>query len=140
MIDYSSKVRGTAETKRQFNELSNRGKRAVLRAGGRKAGRVLGKEMKNRAPRRRGELRKGINLRVKAKEASVVVHVGPSRDVFYGMFSELGTKFQPATPWMRPAAQAVMSQIRDAFVAEVDAQIIKRHSKENPPAEIEEFV
>lgn len=32
-----------------------------------------------------------------------VVQIGPSRQVFWGLFSEYGTSRQPARPWFRPA-------------------------------------
>lgn len=55
-----------------------------------------------------GLLKKSIRV-VRNRDAerqrgkSFVVSVGPSREAFYGMFLEFGTKHISAKPWLRPA-------------------------------------
>ena len=41
--------------------------------------------------------------------------VGPKKNVFYGLFQELGTSDHPAQPFMRPALDATRDDIVEAF-------------------------
>ena len=59
-----------------------------------------------RSNRRTGELARRIRTKVRVDRASKSLHgqIAPDRDTFYGMFLEFGTRFIPAQPWLRPAA------------------------------------
>lgn len=73
-----------------------------------------------------GFLRASIGIRTlrTAREAAphIVVTVGRA---FYGMFSEFGTKHQPARPWLRPAAEsaagAAFAAIKETLVRRIAA-------------------
>lgn len=68
-----------------------------------------------------GELSKNIILEVDTKKLSV--RIGPSSKVWYGKFPELGTKFQAAQPYLRPALDSRRKDVRDAFIVELEKAI-----------------
>ena len=69
---------------------------------------------------RSGELSGGIKADVTLAESKrAEVSVGPTRDVFYGRFQELGTVYHGAQPFLRPAFDAtkesVIDEVRDSL-------------------------
>lgn len=75
-------------------------------------GKVLVTAMSQRAPKRTGKLSRGIVMSTERTEGGVSVKVGPGKDVFYGgRWIELGTKFMPAQPYMRPAMDESKKQV-----------------------------
>lgn len=57
------------------------------------------------APKRTGALAEGIHAELgRDPIAGLEVRVSYSKDEFYGLFHELGTEKNPATPFLRPAA------------------------------------
>jgi len=86
-----------------------------------KAGTVVKASAKANAPVRTGRLRDSISSKVdKVRQEAVI---GPN--VEYAIYQEFGTKYMKAQPYMRPALEDNIDNIRDIFVREIDL-VIKR--------------
>ena len=81
-------------------------------------GRLFLEEVTRRAPVRRTKERKGgrkrgflrlhidMNVRHNAMKGEAQAKIGPTKDAFYALFVEFGTKNASAHPFMRPAFDA----------------------------------
>lgn len=76
-------------------------------------------------------IRRVVDKRVDTAKA----HIGPAggdatgaRDVFYGMFQELGTKFFPAQPFIRPAFDAKKDDIEKKISIDL-RKLIAKHQR-----------
>ena len=66
------------------------------------------------APRDSGGLADSIvaaTLSGEKKPDGVEVGVGPDKKHFYGIFTEIGTRYHAATPWLRPALDENKEQV-----------------------------
>jgi len=52
-------------------------------------------------------------------------HVGPSKKVWYGRFPELGTVFQPAQPFQRPALDETKNSVIDEIAEQLRNRILR---------------
>ncbi len=93
---------------------ARKGMREALNA----AGEVMRAAIEEKAPRRTGFLSSHIITKVKlsAKEDEGTVSVGPSKEAFYGVYDEFGTRHMAARPFMRPAFEQHKEPMLDAFV------------------------
>ena len=117
-------VHGLKELNQALKKFPVNVERRMLRSIAGAGGQVVVKAAKQNVPVASGDLKKGIIRRSKkgAKIPSrVVVSVGASTEVFYGMFLEFGTVKMPATPWLRPAL--------DDNIIEIVAAMKKRAGK-----------
>lgn len=65
---------------------------------------IVQQEASARAPRDSGELARNIGAEINlATPTKAVGRVAPEKDVWYGIFAELGTKYHAAQPFLRPA-------------------------------------
>lgn len=81
---------------------------------------VVRRSASEKAPRRTGTLARNIDKEaVKASRDRAVVHVGPNKIAWYGIFPEIGTSKQSAKPFLRPALDEnrarVVDTIRDSL-------------------------
>ena len=53
-------------------------------------------------------------------------YVGPSKEAWYGRFPEMGTTFQPAQPFLRPA----LDETKNSVIEEVAQQLRRRILRE----------
>lgn len=67
-----------------------------------------------KAPRRTGKLAQNIISSVDPKQKKTV-NVGPSKDVFYGLFVEKGTSISRPKPFLRPAFDSGKRQSKKIF-------------------------
>lgn len=65
---------------------------------------------KDKAPVDTGNLRRSINHEVYPSRRKPYARVGTN--VRYGIFQELGTRFHPAQPFMRPAIEAIKRLVK----------------------------
>lgn len=81
------------------------------------------------APRRSGELALHVEKEVASGDQflggdEAQVAVGISRDVFYGLFQELGSVIHDARPWLRPAfdreKHALVERAREGLRREIE--------------------
>ncbi len=67
-----------------------------------------------------------IEMRLDKRTGSAVASLGVGREAFYAVsFVELGTSFQAARPWLRPAFE----DSQDAMLKEIGAQMKARIDK-----------
>jgi HK97 gp10 family phage protein len=115
-IHWEVEVLGLKELDQALKELPTALQKTVLTKGVERAGGVIQQGMVRRVTRaavhrieRRGQrypkpLFEEIKVRVRVdRDGDVVALVGPSKKAFWGRFVELGTRSQPARPFMRPA-------------------------------------
>lgn len=122
-------VEGFKELNKALKIFPENVERRILRSMAQAGGQVVVKAARENVPVKTGKLKKGIIRRSKKgpKTAGrVEVSVGPSQDVFYGMFLEFGTSKIPATPWLRPA----LDENRDAIIEAMRQRGLKRIEKE----------
>ena len=98
-------VEGSREMEKILKILPDRVAEKALAGAVLAAANVFKKEMKARAPMDSGRLKKvGLaSKRDKTTRHSVSYLVGLTKKGFYGTWSEFGSRFQKAKPWMRPA-------------------------------------
>lgn len=122
----SVEVRGLDVLHRKLERLDKKARRDALRPAMRQAANLVRDEARQRVPRRTGLLRKNIITNVKIDAKGAVAKVRVRSKAFYGRFVELGTKFLPARPFLRPAldqkAQAAVNEfaavLRKALLGE----------------------
>jgi HK97 gp10 family phage protein len=71
-----------------------------------------------------GAAARTANKGAKGKDSFSQIFIGPTRDGYYGMFNEFGTKKMAAQPFMRPAfdagANQALATIKDNLVIEIE--------------------
>lgn len=71
-----------------------------------KIGEQVAQQAADAAPKRSGEGAASIRAEVDADSEGAVVRVSWDQDHFYMLFQEIGTRYQPARPFLRPAVTA----------------------------------
>lgn len=61
------------------------------------------------------------------QDPSAVIAVGPDMEHYYGLFPEVGTKDQPANPWLRPAFDETKDMVEKRAIAEINA-VVEQHT------------
>ena len=123
-------IRGLEGLKRKFRDLDRRAQGAALRRALLAASKPLGADARARAPRgRTGALAKGIIARRKrgrsAGRGIMAFGVGPSAEVFYGVFQELGTIHHVAQPFLRPAFDAQRDAAVQGFAGVMRREVLR---------------
>lgn len=84
----------------------------MLAAAGEHAMKPVRDDAARMAPVRTGRLSREILLESKVVGArSAIASVGPSREAWYGIFPELGTRYHGAQPYLRPALDANVRRV-----------------------------
>lgn len=117
----SIQVHGLRELEEELAKFGPEVAKRTLRAAVKKAGEPIREEAARLAPRGTGDkkgphLADDIVLRIGAKKGksfsevlfgvesgSVTAQIGFTKETFYGMFQEFGTRFHAAHPFLRPA-------------------------------------
>lgn len=109
------KVEGMKDLQRGLARLRDDLRGPVLSRAAREGADVLAETMASLAPRDSGDLADNIGVsKGETRPTRGEWNAGPSADVFYGIFQELGTVDIPAQPFMRPAADSAGDSITDA--------------------------
>lgn len=67
-----------------------------------------------------GELAAGMLNRLLASTDTVyTVRIGPDKTTFWGLYSEKGTEFEQAKPWLRPALDETQDEALSAIGTEI---------------------
>ena len=104
MTSVTTKIEGLDELAKKSSLLKRSFAQTTLRTALRNAAKPVRTKARQKAPRDRGDLVKGIDTRVKVeRDGRGYADVGFKPEVFYGGFQELGTSQQPARPFLRPA-------------------------------------
>jgi HK97 gp10 family phage protein len=99
---------------------------------------VIRERAEQNAPRGRGELAQhiivdkdfnpdGTIIEQDVQGNEGIVAIGPDMEHYYGLFPEIGTKDQPAQPWLRPAFDETHDTAEKRVIAEINA-IINEHT------------
>lgn len=86
-----------------------------LTAAAKEGAEIVRAEASRRAPRRTGKLAANIIAEVSLSQSDrAEISVGPSKEAFYGMFVELGTKHMAPRPYLRPAIDESRAEVERA--------------------------
>ena len=111
------RIENGRELAEAISKLEKKAAKAVLRDGIEAGGELLAAEMASLAPKDTGELAESIKpVSRKSTPIQASVDVGPTGEVFHGLFHEFGTKKMPAHPFMVPAAEAKREEIVGAII------------------------
>jgi HK97 gp10 family phage protein len=135
------KVEGLREIKDALRQLPNATAKGVLRKVGRKRLKPVADRARDYAPKDQGELKDSIEVssrqksgrqtrRTSESKSDVNVYVGPtSKGYPQAMMQEIGTKFHPPHPYLRPAWDAekhgVLEGIKDDLWAEIKKAVVR---------------
>ena len=104
-------------------KVATRAENKALREGAE----MLRQEISNRAPRKTGKLAANIvKTGVKIKNGVRYIEVGPGKNVFYGLYHELGTTKMPARPFIGPALEEKRSEVFSTMADVLRKEIEKR--------------
>lgn len=105
---FTAHLEGSEQLNAALRGMRDRASGFTLQEAAREGAQVIADEASRQAPKDEGDLSEGIRARAAVRQqiGRARIDVGPTRDVFYGMFSELGTSHEPAKPWLRPAFDA----------------------------------
>ena len=88
----SLKLNGLKDLNKRLEKLGGKVSNKVSRDAVREGAKVIRKEMRARAPRKTGELRRNIRYRIRGRKGNFHAKVGLSRKIYYGWFIEYGTQ------------------------------------------------
>ena len=130
MDDFDVQIKGLREVDAMLTELAGPAARRALRKGMRQGANVVRDEVRNRAARRKGLLRRSIRTRERSDDGGWMrFAVEVMRRAFYGYFGEYGTSKQAAKPFMRPGAAAkameAVQRMRDAISEAIQHEVRK---------------
>lgn len=121
MPKVSIKIDGAEELVRKLSLFPSKIRRATLESL-----QVGGELVKNDARRDapRGKTRKlSRNIDVELDEKNMIMDVGPNKEVWYGVFPELGTAHHGAQPYLRPALDNNKNKIKQLFIRALERHI-----------------
>lgn len=99
------KIDGLNELERALKQLPGAVSKRLMSNATRSGAAVIAREARKLVPKKTGVLRKNIKVKRHRKrtKTSVAYSIGWGKDGYYGRFLELGTRYQPARPHLRPA-------------------------------------
>lgn len=117
-------IDGIAELRAGFTELQEVTQRTVLRRALAAGAEPVVEEAQRLAPRRSGDLARGIAARVSVRKTQAEAVISFAKEQFYGRFVETGTSKLPARPFLRPAldtrSRAATERIGEALGSEIE--------------------
>jgi HK97 gp10 family phage protein len=129
-VEITCTIEGMGNLKAQFEELSNKAQRAVMRSALKQTGAVVVKAAKAKVPVLTGKLKASIKSSVSVKEgARSYVDIGWGKKAYWGLFVEKGTCHRGAHPFLRPALDENHAAILQTFTEALNTQIQKQTAK-----------
>ncbi len=122
-ISTSYKIEGLKELEEQFGRLERSTRRGIQRKAMREALKPIRNTARRNAPKNSGKGKRNIRARVTVRGTEAVGKVGASRGTAYMNRQEMGTRFMPAHPWLRPAADAEAGNAVTIYGRVMDEQI-----------------
>lgn len=113
---WTTQIEGAEEVIQLLNEIGDAAS-DVLAAAARAGGDIALEGAKRRCPVDEGDLKASLKMeKGKSKKPNIhqLVEIKPGKKEYYGTFVELGTKRQPAQPFMRPAVNENKARIGEA--------------------------
>lgn len=112
-------VEGAEEVIKLLEDMGQKAEE-VLAGAAEAGGKIALAEARRRCPVKTGRLRASLELKQgKKTPARANVRIEHGKKEYYGKFVELGTKKQPARPFLRPAMDENKKQISDAVTEEI---------------------
>ena len=124
----SFQIVGAKELVKNINALKDAWSAARLEEASHEGAELVRSDASSKAPRRTGDLANSIvkqTLTGEKKADSVQVGIGPTKNVWYGIFPEIGTRFKAATPYLRPALDEQTEQIINAISAVLKQDLVQ---------------
>lgn len=114
-----AEVEGAEEVVKLLEEMGQKAGEVLAKAA-EAGGRVALSEAKRRCSVKTGRLRASLTLtQGKKTPTKANVRIEHGKKEYYGKFVELGTRKQPARPFMRPAVDENKQQISEAVTEEI---------------------
>lgn len=129
-ITTTYQVEGLKELEEQFGRLERSTRRGIQRKAMREALKPIRNTARRNAPKESGKGKRNIRARVTVRGTEAVGKVGTSRGTAYMNRQEMGTRFMPAQPWLRPAADAEAQNAVRIYGRVMDEQIREAISRE----------
>ena len=130
-------LEGIAGLRAGFTELKEATQKTVLRRALAAGAVPVVEEAQRLAPRRSGDLARGIAARVSVRKTQAEAVISFAKEQFYGRFVETGTSTTPARPFLRPALDtqsgAATERIAEALGSEIEkaAEWARRRAARN---------
>jgi HK97 gp10 family phage protein len=121
-----AKVEGAEEIIKLLKEMGQNAEN-VLSQAAEAGGKIALSDAKRRCPvGKTGNLKSNLKLETGKKTSTkAFVKVLPGKDEYYGTFVELGTKKQPAQPFLRPAVDENKEKISEKVTSELSRAVGK---------------
>jgi len=114
-----AEVEGAEEVVKLLEEMGQKAEEVLAKAA-EAGGRVALSEARRRCPVKTGRLRASLTLTQGRKTpARANVRIEHGRKEYYGKFVELGTRKQPARPFLRPAVDENKKRVSEAVTEEI---------------------
>jgi HK97 gp10 family phage protein len=111
---------GLSEVSEMLSNLTSaRVAKGYLTRPAKKAGQVVIDALAKSAPEATGALADHMEMQSRFEGSELHCKIGPTKSVYWGIFSEFGTQTQPATHWMTQAWDACQEDALEAFVNEL---------------------
>jgi HK97 gp10 family phage protein len=126
MSEIKVTITGLDQLEQRLRNESKLMAKRLLRRAEKDAAKIWVEAISERAPAKTGYLKTHIVMSSVAKggiDGGIQVMVGGDKKAFYGIFAEFGTRYQKATPFMRPAFEQTKQQVLDAFVADLKDEL-----------------
>lgn len=149
---FTMKVEGGDQLAKRLTDLPAAMTRPIMVAALKAGGEPIRAAAAQAAPRKTGELASHMTISVANRLGSVAggkwqprdeqehaVAVGPSKDEFYGLFQEYGTKFIGAHAFLRPAFDAKAPAALGIIVDRLWAALRKAVPQSFPQADVSTF-
>lgn len=123
--DFSSSIDGLDGLEELLEIVVPKQAKAAVRKAGRKAGQIWQDAVEEAAPRRSGFLADHIKVSTQIGEGdddstgSIAVIVAPTKQAYYGLFAEFGTKHEAARPFVQPAYEEHKEEVLQVFSNEL---------------------
>jgi len=117
-IEIITNLEGLDELEKTLTSGSKGAVKRFLRAGEKKAARVIQAAAIDNAPELTGVLKENIKVSSSVSGDTLNVRVGPSPEAFYGIFQEFGTEFQPGQHWLSISFDESKDEALGVFLSE----------------------
>lgn len=126
-------IKGLGDLQRKLDRLNEKTQKTIVKDALRETNEeIVLPAVEARVPVDSGALKEGLKVKAKnsrGKIGSAVFDEGYKGDQFYGSFQELGTRHQPARPYIRPAIDENADRILDSVEKKIGKAILDEATK-----------
>lgn len=124
-----AKITGLKQLAQQIQDLTTKQQRTARRVAVRAAAKMIADAAKSLVAVDEGDLQRGIAFNVKVTKNAEGANIGYKREVYWGLFNELGTAKMRARPFLRPALVAKQAAALHKFAEVFKAMVAKYRGK-----------